>query len=114
MLRHWSPFVPNKSTDIRGHEALHHHQQSGIRQRCSLCWHNHDTDTGRNQLNTAAAKKLNRAKPESPEGGGRKKHVVNTQREGVKVGGARGGGGGERQRQTDRERETRERSTFRP
>ena len=23
--RHWSQFVPNMSTDIRGHEALHHH-----------------------------------------------------------------------------------------
>ena len=26
MLRHWSQFVPNMSTDIRGHEALHHHR----------------------------------------------------------------------------------------
>ena len=25
MLRHWSQFVPDMSTDIRGHEALHHH-----------------------------------------------------------------------------------------
>ena len=25
MLRHWSQFVPNMSTDIRGHQALHHH-----------------------------------------------------------------------------------------
>ena len=25
MLRHWSQFVPNMSTDIRGHWALHHH-----------------------------------------------------------------------------------------
>ena len=25
MLRHWSQFVHNTSTDIRGHEALHHH-----------------------------------------------------------------------------------------
>ena len=25
VLRHWSHFVPNVSTDIRGHEALHHH-----------------------------------------------------------------------------------------
>ena len=25
MLRHWSQFVPNMSTDIRGHEAPHHH-----------------------------------------------------------------------------------------
>ena len=25
MLRHWSQFVPNVSTDIRGHEALLHH-----------------------------------------------------------------------------------------
>ena len=24
MLRHWSQFVPNMSTDIRGHEGLHH------------------------------------------------------------------------------------------
>ena len=24
VLRHWSQFVPNVSTDIRGHEALHH------------------------------------------------------------------------------------------
>ena len=28
MLRHWSQFVPNMSTDIRGHEALHHHHQT--------------------------------------------------------------------------------------
>ena len=27
MLRHWSQFVPDMSTDIRGHEALHHHRQ---------------------------------------------------------------------------------------
>ena len=26
MLRHWSQFVPNMSTDIRGHETLHHHR----------------------------------------------------------------------------------------
>ena len=26
MLRHWPQFVPNMSTDIRRHEALHHHQ----------------------------------------------------------------------------------------
>ena len=25
MLRHWSQFVPNRSADIRGHEALRHH-----------------------------------------------------------------------------------------
>ena len=25
MLRHWLQFFPNMSTDIRGHEALHHH-----------------------------------------------------------------------------------------
>ena len=30
MLRHWSQFVPNMSTDIRGHEALQHHQQSEL------------------------------------------------------------------------------------
>ena len=30
MLRHWSQFVPNMSTDIRGHEALHHHQQGDL------------------------------------------------------------------------------------
>ena len=31
MLRHWSQFVPNMSTDIRGHETLlhHYHRQSG-------------------------------------------------------------------------------------
>ena len=28
IVRHWSQFVPNMSTDIRGHEALHHHHQS--------------------------------------------------------------------------------------
>ena len=27
MLRHWSQFVPNMSTDIRGHEALHDHHE---------------------------------------------------------------------------------------
>ena len=27
MLRHWSQFVSNTSTDIRGHEALLHHHQ---------------------------------------------------------------------------------------
>ena len=27
MLTHWSQFVPNMSTDIRGHEALLHHAQ---------------------------------------------------------------------------------------
>ena len=26
MLRHWSQFVSNMSTGIRGHETLHHHQ----------------------------------------------------------------------------------------
>ena len=31
MLRHWSQFVPDMSTDIRGHEALHH--QSGTELR---------------------------------------------------------------------------------
>ena len=25
VLRHWSQFVPNMSTDVRGHEALHHY-----------------------------------------------------------------------------------------
>ena len=25
MLRHWSQFVPEMTTDIRGHQALHHH-----------------------------------------------------------------------------------------
>ena len=28
MLLHWSQFVPNMSTDIRGHEALHHHHRT--------------------------------------------------------------------------------------
>ena len=27
VLRHWAQFVPNMSTDIRGHEALHQHHQ---------------------------------------------------------------------------------------
>ena len=27
MLGHWSQFVPNISTDVQGHEALHHHHQ---------------------------------------------------------------------------------------
>ena len=27
MLRHWSQFVPNMSTDIPGHEALHHQHE---------------------------------------------------------------------------------------
>ena len=26
MLRLWSQFVPNMSTDIQGHETLHHHK----------------------------------------------------------------------------------------
>ena len=30
MLRHWSQFVPNMSTDIRGHEAPHHHHHQSI------------------------------------------------------------------------------------
>ena len=29
VLRQWSQFVPNMSTDIRGHESLLHHQQPG-------------------------------------------------------------------------------------
>ena len=28
-LQHWSQFVPNMSTDIRGHGALHHHRLRG-------------------------------------------------------------------------------------
>ena len=35
MLRHWSQFVPDISTDIRGHQALHHHQNH-IRQERSV------------------------------------------------------------------------------
>ena len=34
MLRHWSQFVPNMSTNIRGHEALPHHHQGLI---CYIC-----------------------------------------------------------------------------
>ena len=34
MLRHWSQFVPNMSTDIRGHEALPNHHQGLI---CYIC-----------------------------------------------------------------------------
>ena len=33
VLRHWSQCVPNMSTDIRGHEALHHHHLCVTRQR---------------------------------------------------------------------------------
>ena len=28
---HWSQFVPNKTTDIRRHEALHHHHRARFR-----------------------------------------------------------------------------------
>ena len=31
MLRHWSQFVPNMSTDIQGHEALHHHPMLAVK-----------------------------------------------------------------------------------
>ena len=31
MLRHWSQFFPNMSTDIRWHEALHHHHLTEVR-----------------------------------------------------------------------------------
>ena len=34
-LRHWSQFVPNMSTDIRRHEALHHHDLAVGRGRMS-------------------------------------------------------------------------------
>ena len=64
-----------------------------------MCWHNHDTDTDRNQLNTAAAKKQNRAKPESPKMVGEtEKRVVNPTERGW-------GGGGERETETDRDRD---------
>ena len=34
MHTHWSQFVPNMTTDIRGHEALHyHHHDVGPSQR---------------------------------------------------------------------------------
>ena len=33
MLRQWSQFVPNMSTDIRGHEALRHHHHHRRRRR---------------------------------------------------------------------------------
>ena len=32
MHTHWSQFVPNMSSDIQGHEALHHHRHD-----CLLC-----------------------------------------------------------------------------
>ena len=32
-FRHWSQFVPNTSTSIRGQEALHHHERFGILQK---------------------------------------------------------------------------------
>ena len=37
MIRHWSQFVPNMSTDIRGHEALHHHQKRLKFEGKSIC-----------------------------------------------------------------------------
>ena len=33
--KHWSQFVPNMSTDIRGHEALQHHQHIPSDPQCS-------------------------------------------------------------------------------
>ena len=40
MLRHWSQFVPNVSTDIRGHEALlHHHSPLYAQKPEPLRWH---------------------------------------------------------------------------
>ena len=35
MLRHWPQFVPDMSTDIRGHEALHHHHSTQWAQQWS-------------------------------------------------------------------------------
>ena len=35
MHRHWSQFVTNMSADIRGHEALDHHQQTNTGE-CSV------------------------------------------------------------------------------
>ena len=32
-LTHWSQFVPNMSSDIRGHETLHHHHQAVARDK---------------------------------------------------------------------------------
>ena len=38
MLRHWSQFVPDISTDIRGHEALHYHHHHREQRRVQeLC-----------------------------------------------------------------------------
>ena len=39
MLGHWSQFVSNLSTDIRGHESLHHHQQQefAMQYKCQYC-----------------------------------------------------------------------------
>ena len=36
-LRHWSQFVPNTLTDIRGHEALHQQQQQPQTPRYTCC-----------------------------------------------------------------------------
>ena len=36
VLRHWSQFVPNMSTDIRGHEALLHHSSADPHNSYSL------------------------------------------------------------------------------
>ena len=37
MLRHWSQFVPYMSTDVRGHESLHHHHHLYSRRAQELC-----------------------------------------------------------------------------
>ena len=41
MLTHWSQFVPNMSTDIRGHEALHDHRAG-----CGVQWKQGNNLTG--------------------------------------------------------------------
>ena len=38
MLRHWSQFFPSVSTDIWGHEALHHHQDPIFSVHRSVCY----------------------------------------------------------------------------
>ena len=37
MLTHWSQFIPNMSTDIRGHKALLHHQEEKMIRVQELC-----------------------------------------------------------------------------
>ena len=53
MLMHWSQFVPNMSTDIRGHEALHNHHRGNFVSRFGLAvrrYAGNQRDLGSNPL----------------------------------------------------------------